>query len=108
MSWEFIIPKIVFGEDAIEELERLPGKNAFIVTDKVINELGLVDKVTKILAENQWNVAVWDCAEPDPRISSVQDASSGIRSFEADTIIAIGGGSVMDTAKAAWVLYAQP
>jgi alcohol dehydrogenase class IV len=108
MSWEFIIPKIVFGEDAIEELERLQGKNAFIITDKVINKLGLVDKVTQILAERQWNVAVWDCAEPDPRISSVQEASNGIRSFEADTIIAIGGGSVMDTAKAAWVLYAQP
>jgi alcohol dehydrogenase class IV len=108
MSWEFIIPKIVFGEDAIEELERLPGKNAFIITDKVINELGLVDRVTRILAEHRWNVAVWDCAEPDPRITSVQEASSGIRSFDADTIIAIGGGSVMDTAKAAWVLYAQP
>ncbi|MHA2071099.1 MAG: iron-containing alcohol dehydrogenase, partial [Candidatus Thorarchaeota archaeon] len=108
MSWEFIIPKIVFGEDAIEELDRFQGERAFIITDNVISKLGLVDKVSQILAENQWSVAVWDSAEPDPRISSVRDASSGIRNFRADTIIAIGGGSVMDTAKAAWVLYAKP
>ncbi|MHA2142455.1 MAG: iron-containing alcohol dehydrogenase, partial [Candidatus Thorarchaeota archaeon] len=67
MSWEFIIPKIVFGEDAIEELDRFQGERAFIITDNVISKLGLVDKVSQILAENQWSVAVWDSAEPDPR-----------------------------------------
>ncbi|NHJ13068.1 MAG: iron-containing alcohol dehydrogenase [Candidatus Thorarchaeota archaeon] len=108
MSWEFDIPKIVFGEDAIEELERLRGNSAFIVTDSVINQLGLVEKVVQILSNNQWNVAVWDCAEQDPRISTVREAAEGMRNFCADTIIALGGGSVMDTAKAAWALYAQP
>ncbi|UCH03943.1 MAG: iron-containing alcohol dehydrogenase [Candidatus Thorarchaeota archaeon] len=108
MSWQFDIPRVIFGEDSIEELELLAGESAFIITDTVINKLGIVDRVTQILADNQWSVAVWDCAEPDPRISTVRQAAEGIRNFGADTILAIGGGSVMDTAKAAWVLYAKP
>ncbi len=108
MSWEFNMPKVVFGEDSIEELERVKGKSAFIITDEVINKLGLVDKAVQILTDNQWSIAVWDCAEQDPRISTIREASVGIREFGADTIVAIGGGSVMDTAKAAWVLYAKP
>ncbi|MFX1367997.1 MAG: iron-containing alcohol dehydrogenase [Promethearchaeota archaeon] len=108
MSWEFDIPKVVFGEDSIEELEQLKGESAFIITDEVVNKLGLVEKVVQILSNNRWNVAVWDCAEPDPRISTVREAAEGMRNFCADTIIAVGGGSVMDTAKAAWALYAQP
>ncbi|NHI82847.1 MAG: iron-containing alcohol dehydrogenase [Candidatus Thorarchaeota archaeon] len=108
MSWEYDIPKIVFGEDAIEELNRLKGNSAFLVTDGVINKLGLVEKVVQILSDNQWNIAVWDCAEQDPRVSSVREAAEGMRNFCADIIVALGGGSVMDTAKAAWALYAQP
>jgi len=108
MSWQFDIPRVIFGQDSIEELELLAGESAFIITDPVINKLGIVDRVTQILADHQWSVAVWDCAEPDPRISTVRQAAEGIRNFGADTIVAIGGGSVMDTAKAAWVLYAKP
>lgn len=109
MSWEFTVPpKIAFGEDSIEALETLQGKSAFIITDEVINKLGYPDRVARILSENRWNIAIWDCAEPDPKVSNVKDAAEALRAFEADLIIAIGGGSVMDTAKAAWVLYERP
>jgi alcohol dehydrogenase class IV len=109
MSWEFTVPpKIVFGEDSIEVLERVQGKSAFIITDEVINSLGYPDKVAKILSDNRWNIGIWDCAEPDPKVSNVKVAADAMRAFEADMIIAIGGGSVMDTAKAAWVLYERP
>ncbi|MHA1929179.1 MAG: iron-containing alcohol dehydrogenase [Candidatus Thorarchaeota archaeon] len=108
MVWWFACPKIAFGEDALSELELLVGKKAFIVTDEVINGFGFPEKVEKILRGNGWDVKVWDGAEPDPRVSVVKDAAKGMTEFGADWIIAIGGGSVMDAAKAAWVLYANP
>ena len=98
----------MFGEDALTELETIDGKKAFIVTDKVVNSIGLADKVCTILTERQWEVAIWDGVEPDPKVSTVKAASEGIRRFGADWIIAVGGGSVMDTAKAAWILYENP
>ncbi len=108
MVWWFFTPNIVFGEDALTELETLSGKKAFIVTDKVINKLGLAEKVCSILTEKQWEAAIWDGVEPDPKVSTVKEAARGIKMFGADWIIAVGGGSVMDTAKAAWVLYEKP
>jgi alcohol dehydrogenase class IV len=108
MVWWFYVPNIVFGEDALTELETITGKKAFIVTDKVLNSIGLPEKACTILTDRQWEVAIWDGVEPDPKVSTVKEAAEGIRRFGADWIIAIGGGSVMDTAKAAWVLYEKP
>ena len=108
MVWWFAVPKVVFGEDALSELEQLAGTHAFIVTDKIVSKFGYPEKIDKILSARQWSVAVWDNAEPDPRVSTVKEAAEAMRRFGADTIIAVGGGSVMDTAKAAWVLYEHP
>jgi len=109
MVWWFSVPKVVFGEDALTtELEQLSGKNAFILTDKVVMGFGFPERISEILHDHQWSVAIWDNAEPDPRVSSVKSAAEAMRRFSTDTIIAVGGGSVMDTAKAAWVLYEHP
>jgi alcohol dehydrogenase class IV len=108
MVWWYFTPNVTFGEDALSELETIKGKKAFIVTDKVINGLGLAEKVCRILTERQWEAAIWDGVEPDPKVSTVKSAAEAIRRFGADWIIAVGGGSVMDTAKAAWVLYEKP
>jgi len=108
MVWWFFTPNVTFGEDALSDLEQLSGKKAFIVTDKVINSLGLAEKVCSILTSKQWEVAIWDGVEPDPKVSIVKSAAEAIKMFGADWIIAVGGGSVMDTAKAAWVLYERP
>ena len=108
MVWWFFCPNITFGEDALSELETIQGKRAFIVTDKVINGLGLAEKVCRILTQRQWEAAIWDGVEPDPKVSTVKSAAEAIKRFGADWIIAVGGGSVMDTAKAAWVLYENP
>lgn len=108
MVWWFHVPNIVFGEDALTELEQISGEKAFIVTDKVINGLGLAEKVYSILTKRQWEVAIWDGVEPDPKVSTVKAAADAIKAFGADWIIAVGGGSSMDTAKAAWVLYERP
>ena len=108
MVWWFAVPKIVFGDDALSELEQLVGKRALIITDKVINELGFAEKVSDLLCSNQWAAAIWDGAVPDPKVSTVKEAAGALKAFGADWIIAVGGGSVMDTAKAAWVLYEKP
>ncbi|MBE0525461.1 MAG: iron-containing alcohol dehydrogenase, partial [Candidatus Thorarchaeota archaeon] len=108
MVWWFAVPTIAFGDDALLELERIKGKKALIITDKVINELGLAEKVSNLLCENQWETAIWDGAIPDPKVSTVKEAANAMRRVGADWIIAVGGGSVMDTAKAAWVLYERP
>ncbi len=106
--WWFDIPKVIFGEDSLDELELLEGSKAFIVTDEVINGFGFPSKVGDILSRCHWEVAIWDCAEPDPRVSIVKDAAEAMSWFGPDWIIAIGGGSVIDTAKAAWILYEHP
>jgi alcohol dehydrogenase class IV len=108
MVWWFLAPKVVFGEDALDELEQIDGSKALIVTDKVIAKIGLAEKVKKKLKANGWDVLVWHNAEPDPKVSTAKSAAKEMRRFGADWIFAIGGGSVMDTAKAAWVLYANP
>ena len=108
MVWWFTVPKIVFGDDALNDLEQLVGKRALIITDKVINELGLAEKVSDLLCSNQWATAIWDGAVPDPKVSTIKEAAGALKAFRADWIIAVGGGSVMDTAKAAWVLYEKP
>ena len=108
MVWWFAVPKIVFGDDALSELEQLVGKRALIITDKVVNELGLAEKVSDVLCNNQWATAIWDGAVPDPKVSTVKEAAGALKAFGAEWIIAVGGGSVMDTAKAAWVLYEKP
>ncbi|MFW9817066.1 MAG: iron-containing alcohol dehydrogenase, partial [Candidatus Thorarchaeota archaeon] len=108
MVWWFYVPNIVFGEDALTELETIDGTKAFIVTDKVINSLGLAERVCSMLTSRMWEAAIWDGAVPDPKVSTVNEAADAMKRFGADWIIAIGGGSVMDTAKAAWVLYEKP
>ncbi len=108
MVWWFFVPKMVFGEDALSELELLKGEKGIIITDDIISGFGYPEKVKKILENNGWQIDIWKDAEPDPRVSVVKSAAKAMEDFGADTIIAIGGGSVMDTAKAAWVLYARP
>ena len=71
MVWWFSVPKVVFGEDALSELEILAGKRALILTDSVVNGFGFPEKIKNILVNNQWEVDVWDGAVPDPKVSQL-------------------------------------
>ncbi len=108
MVWWFNVPRIAFGEDAIAELEKIQGSNALIVTDSIVQGLGISARVEEILKKRGWQVITWSEAEPDPRVSVVKKAADVMIRSNVDVIVAVGGGSVMDTAKAAWVLYARP
>ena len=107
--WYFVAPEVVFGEDALSHLAELQGSSAFIVTDQNIVKLGFVDRVKEQLAlAGITRATVFDEVEPDPSLRTVNIGTEMIRQFEPDWVVAVGGGSVMDAAKAMWVQYERP
>jgi len=106
--WYFVIPNVVFGQDALSHLAELKGKLAFIVTDKNIVELGLVDKVKEQLYQAEIQATVFDEVEPDPSLQTVQKGVALMNKYGPDLVIGVGGGSVMDAAKAMRVQYERP
>ncbi len=112
MLWFRVPEKIYFKygslEVALKELKDMDKKKAFIVTDKVLFELGFADKVIQILEEIGITSKVFYDVEPDPTLSTARKGAAEMQSFNPDTIIAIGGGSAMDAAKIMWLLYEHP
>jgi alcohol dehydrogenase class IV len=106
--WYFTSPEIVFGEGALDALDELEGQRALIVTDAVLVELGVVDKVKAHLDKAGIETRVFDAVEPDPAVQIVRQGVEVVREFEPDWIIGLGGGSPMDAAKAIWILYERP
>ena len=106
--WYFVVPEVVFGQDALSHLAELKGKSAFIVTDKNIINLGLIDKVKEQLAQAGIQATIFDEVEPDPSLQTVQKGVALVNQYGPDLIVAVGGGSVMDAAKAMRVEYERP
>ncbi|MCK5181871.1 MAG: iron-containing alcohol dehydrogenase, partial [Dehalococcoidia bacterium] len=92
--WYFVIPNVVFGQDALSHLAELKGKLAFIVTDKNIVELGLVDKVKEQLCQAEIQVTLFDEVEPDPSLQTVQKGVALMNKYGPDLVIGVGGGPV--------------
>jgi acetaldehyde dehydrogenase / alcohol dehydrogenase len=110
MLWFRVPPKIYFKNGCLPvALRELSGKKrAFIVTDKPLFDLGIVDKVTQVLDEMGVKHDVFHDVEPDPTLSNVNKGLALLNSYQPDVIIAIGGGSPMDAAKVMWLMYEQP
>ncbi len=106
--WYFVAPQVVFGQDALSHLAQLKGKLAFIVTDKNIVKLGIVDKVKEQLSQAGIGATVFDEVEPDPSLQTVEKGVALMNSCAPDLVVAVGGGSVMDAAKAMRVQYERP
>lgn len=111
MQWFKIPSKIYFERDAIEYLHQMKemGK-VIIVTDRSMVDLGYVNRVTDQLKLRSPEVQhqLFCDVEPDPSIQTVLKGVQLMRSFEPDTIIALGGGSAMDAAKGMWLFYEHP
>ncbi|MBN2153655.1 MAG: iron-containing alcohol dehydrogenase [Candidatus Lokiarchaeota archaeon] len=106
--WFFNSPKIIYGREAIDQLSNplyVTGTKAFIVTDKDLVKLKMVDIVTSKLKEANIEYTVFDGVLPDPPISVVKAGAEQCAKYAPDLIIALGGGSAIDTAKSLWVLY---
>ena len=111
MQWFKAPSKIYFEKDSIEYLHQMKEmKKALIVTDRSLVELGYVQKVIDQLQIRTPKVPyqLFCDVEPDPSIQTVMKGVELMRSFEPDTIIALGGGSSMDAAKGIWLFYEQP
>ncbi|MGD2143173.1 MAG: iron-containing alcohol dehydrogenase [Anaerolineae bacterium] len=106
--WHFVSPEIVFGEGALQALDRLQGRLAFIVTDVNLVELGLVGRVESHLNRAGLGTHVFDAIQPEPTVDTVQHGAKVAREVVPDWIVGLGGGSPMDAAKAIWVLYERP
>jgi acetaldehyde dehydrogenase / alcohol dehydrogenase len=112
MLWFRVPEKIYFKYGcmpvALQELKDMGKKRAFIVTDKVLYDLGFVDKVTRVLDEAGVDYKIFFDVAPDPTLATARKGAAEMNSFKPDAIIALGGGSPMDAAKIMWVLYEHP
>ncbi len=106
--WYFVSPQIAFGEGALDALDELEGRRALIVTDAVLRRLDPVERVRARLERAGFTVQLFAEVEPDPSLPTVRRGAQAALEFSPDWIVAVGGGSVMDAAKALWVLYERP
>ena len=106
--WNFVSPRIVFGEGALDALDDLEGKRALVVTDTNLVKAGLVNRVKDHLDKAKVEVHVFDQVEPDPSVQTALKGAKLARKLKPDWIVGLGGGSAMDAAKAIWVLYERP
>jgi alcohol dehydrogenase len=108
-SFEFVLPtRVVFGrgvcKNLADELTSLGKKHPLVITDKGLIEAGVVEEVVKGLKESGMIFDIFDEIEPNPRDSTVQRGYEVALANGSDSLVAIGGGSSMDTAKAIGVL----
>ena len=100
---------LYFGEGARHEVKNLKGKKAIIVSGgSSMRRGGFLQDVENDLKEGGFEVKLFEGVESDPSIETVMKGAEAMREFEPDWIIAIGGGSPIDAAKAMWVFYEYP
>lgn len=106
----FTLPRdVYYGKDALEQLKTLQGKKAVLVLGGgSMKRFGFVDKVVSYLNEAGIEVKLFENVEPDPSVETVMKGAAMMREFEPDWIVAMGGGSPIDAAKAMWVFYEYP
>ena len=110
--YEFFCPvKILAGLSALDhlafELGQYNAKNPLILTDKGVKSAGLLDIVLNSLAASNISVNVYDDVPPDSSFTTVSEVAKRYHTNGCDAIIAIGGGSVIDTAKATNILASE-
>lgn len=98
--------QLMFGQGCLEHLKTIQGKRAVIVTGGgSMKKSGMLQKVQNYLSEAGIESIVFDGVEPDPSFQTVKRGADCMREYRPDWIVALGGGSPMDAAKAMWVYY---
>lgn len=110
MQWSKVPSKIYFEKNSVNYLKEMDLERVFIVADKSMVNLGFVTKVESVLKQNPKfkEVSVFFDVEPDPSTNTVMKGSEQMKLFKPDTIIAVGGGSVMDASKGMKIFYDEP
>ncbi len=106
----FTLPRDLYhGKGALDALKDLKGKKAIIVVGGgSMKRFGFLDKVEENLKAAGMEVALFEGVEPDPSVETVMKGAKAMQEFQPDWIVAIGGGSPIDAAKAMWAFYEYP
>ncbi|SEF91216.1 Alcohol dehydrogenase, class IV [Butyrivibrio sp. Su6] len=106
----FTLPRDVYhGKGALEALKTLEGKRAIVcVGGSSMKKGGFLQKVEDYLKEAGMEVELFEGIEPDPSVETVMKGAEAMQKFQPDWIVAIGGGSPIDAAKAMWIKYEYP
>lgn len=106
----FTLPRDLYhGKGALEALKSFEGKKAVIcVGGGSMKKFGFLDKAISYLKEAGMEVEIIDGIEPDPSVETVIKGAEAMQKFGPDWIIAMGGGSPIDAAKAMWIKYEYP
>ena len=106
----FTNPRDIYhGKGALEALKTFEGKKAVIcVGGGSMKRFGFLDRAKAYLEEAGMEVRVFVGIEPDPSVETVMKGAAFMSEFEPDWIVAIGGGSPIDAAKAMWIKYEYP
>ena len=106
----FTLPRDIYhGENALEALKAFKGKKAFVcVGGGSMKRFGFLDRVVQYLQEAGMEVKLFEGIESDPSVDTVMKGAKEMQDFGPDWIVAIGGGSPIDAAKAMWIKYEHP
>lgn len=106
----FTLPRDLYhGKNALDALKTLGGKKAMIVVGGgSMKRFGFLDRIEALLKEGGMEVQLFEGVEPDPSVETVMRGAEAMRAFEPDWIVAVGGGSPIDAAKAMWTFYEYP
>ena len=106
----FTLPRDLYhGKGALEALKTFEGKKAIIcVGGGSMKRFGFLDKAKQYLEEAGMEVQLYEGIEPDPSVETVMKGAAAMEAFQPDWIVAMGGGSPIDAAKAMWIKYEYP
>ncbi|MDD6646180.1 MAG: iron-containing alcohol dehydrogenase [Oscillospiraceae bacterium] len=106
----FTLPRDLYhGKGSLEALKDFEGKKAIIcVGGGSMKRFGFLDRAVSYLEEAGMEVKLFEGIEPDPSVETVMKGAQAMLDFEPDWIIAMGGGSPIDAAKAMWIKYEYP
>ncbi len=106
----FTLPRDLYhGKGSLEVLKTLKGKKAIVcVGGGSMKKFGFLDKIVSYLEEAGLEVKLFEGIEPDPSVTTVIKGAEVMAEFEPDWIVAVGGGSPIDAAKAMWIKYEYP
>lgn len=111
MQWFKLPPKVYFEENSVMYLTEMDNvERVMIVCDPGMVNIGYTDIVEQVLRrrENQPQIKVFNEVEPNPSTHTVYKGLEMFINFQPDIIIALGGGSAMDAAKAIWMFFEHP
>lgn len=106
----FTLPRDLYhGKGALEALKDFKGNKAMVcVGGGSMKKFGFLDKVVSYLKEAGMEVELFEGIEPDPSVETVMRGAEAMSKFQPDWIVAMGGGSPIDAAKAMWIKYEYP